>query len=59
MIDLSGALKGYAQQLWDSVDGIVPAGSVGDVIGGVLKLPAALLFGSANLFWGFGSHGPA
>ncbi|MDN4507209.1 hypothetical protein, partial [Dietzia maris] len=28
-------------------------------IGGVLRLSAALLYGSAYLFWGFGSHGHA
>lgn len=59
MPDVSGSLAGAAQTLWGSVDGIVPAGSAGNVIGGVLKLPAALLYGSSNLFWGFGSHGPA
>ena len=59
MIDLSGVLGRLADDLWGSVDGLVPAGSAGDVIGGVLKLPAALLYGSSNLFWGFGSHGPA
>lgn len=48
-----------ADDLWGSVDGIVPAGSAGNVIGGVLRLSAALLYGSAYLFWGFGSHGHA
>ena len=33
MIDLSGVLGGLADDLWGSVDGIVPAGSAGNVIG--------------------------
>ena len=59
MPDVSGSLAGAAENLWGSVGGLVPAGSLGDAIGGVLKLPAALLYGLANLFWGFGSTAPA
>lgn len=59
MPDISGSLAGVAGDLWGSVGGIVPPGSLGDAIGGVLKLPAALLYGLANLFWGFGSAAPA
>lgn len=59
MPDISGALAGFADQLWGSAGGLTPPGPLGDVIGGLLKLPAALLYGSSNLAWGFGSHGPA
>lgn len=59
MPDISGSLEDMADTVWGSADGIAPGGSVGDVIGGVLKIPAALLYGLSNLFWGFGSTGPA
>lgn len=55
MPDISGSLDELGDTVWSSVNGIVPGGSLGDVIGGVLKIPAALLYGLSNLFWGFGS----
>lgn len=58
MPDISGSLQNLAYTTWNSVDDMVPGGSLGDVIGGVLKIPAALLYGLSNLFWGFGSTAP-
>lgn len=59
MPDVSGSLEDLADSLWGSADGIAPPGSLGDVVGGVLNLPAALLYGLSILFWGYGSTGPA
>lgn len=55
MPDISGSLDGLGETLWGSAEGIAPSGSLGDVIGGVLKLPAALIYGLSYIFWGFGS----
>lgn len=52
---ISGSLGDIADPMWGSADRIAPGGSLGDLVGGLLKLPANLIYGSEEIVWGFGS----
>lgn len=52
---INGSIADIATELHGSVDAIVPGGSVGDVMHGVLHIPVALIYFVANVFLGFGS----
>lgn len=54
-MNISGSLANLGHEVHGSIDGIIPGGSLGDVMHGVLSLPAAVLYLAANLVWGFGS----
>lgn len=55
MVNISGSVDDLADAVWGSADDIAPSGSMGDLIGGVLKIPGNLLYGLYELFYEFGS----
>jgi hypothetical protein len=62
MPDISGSLSDLGDALWNPAAGSansLPAGPIRDLVGGILMLPGNLLFGSSEIFWNFGSRGPA
>ena len=54
-MNISGSLWDLGDEIHGSVDGIVPSGSIGDVLHGVLYAPTAVLYLVSDLLWGFGS----
>ena len=54
-MNISGSISDLGDEIHGSVDGIVPSGSIGDVLHGVLYAPTAVLYLVSDLLWGFGS----
>lgn len=54
-MDSSELVFDIADTVWGSADGIAPAGSLGNAVGGVLKIPAHVLYFLGDILWDFGS----
>lgn len=52
---ISDTLYELADTMWGSADGVAPGGSLGDLIGGVLKFPSSVVRLIAEISWSFGS----
>ena len=51
----SDGIYEIADTIWGSADAVQPAGSLGDVIGGFLKIPGNLVYFVGDVLLGFGS----
>ena len=54
-MDISDIVYDLADDVWGSADDISPEGSIGNVIGGGLKIPGKLLYFIGDILWDFGS----
>lgn len=54
-MNISGSIWDLGDEIDGSVHGILPSGSIGDVLHGVLYVPTAVLYLVSDLLWGFGS----
>lgn len=54
-VNLVGSIYGLADAVWDPVDDFQPPGSLGDVIGGFLKIPGNILYFLGDIALDFGS----
>ena len=52
---VSDSLFDVAGDIWDVAGEVAPAGSVGNLVRGVIGIPASLVVFVGELFWGFGS----
>lgn len=52
---VSDSLFDVAYDIWDFGADAAPAGSVGDLVHGVIGIPASLVAFVGEIFWGFGS----
>ena len=52
---VSDSLFDVADGIWDFAGEAAPEGSVGNLVRGVIGIPASLVVFVGELFWGFGS----